>query len=64
MDSKNNSVSSVGFLDLLGLAFIILKLCKVINWPWVWVLAPIWISLIIIVVLVIVVIILNKKDKI
>ena len=28
---------------LLGIAFIILKLCKVIAWQWVWVLAPFWI---------------------
>ena len=30
---------------LLGVAFVILKLCKVIAWPWVWVLAPFWIPL-------------------
>ena len=40
---------------LLGVAFVILKLCKVIAWPWVWVLAPFWIpialSLIIIIIL-------------
>jgi Flp pilus assembly protein TadB len=44
---KNNEVryTSIGFGDLLALAFIILKLCGVISWPWVWVLAPIWIPL-------------------
>lgn len=30
---------------LLGVAFVILKLCKVISWSWVWVLAPFWIPL-------------------
>jgi len=30
---------------LLGVAFVILKLCKVIAWTWVWVLAPFWIPL-------------------
>ena len=29
-------------LGLLGIAFIVLKLCGVIDWPWIWVLAPIW----------------------
>ena len=29
-------------LGLLGLAFIVLKLCGVINWSWWWVLAPFW----------------------
>ncbi len=33
----------VGFFGLLALIFITLKLCNVITWPWVWVLAPIWV---------------------
>ena len=32
-----------GFLGLLTLLFIGLKLGNVINWSWWWVLAPIWI---------------------
>lgn len=27
---------------LLGVAFVVLKLCKIIAWPWIWVLAPFW----------------------
>lgn len=44
---KNNEVryASIGFGDLLAIAFIVLKLCGVISWSWVWVLAPIWIPL-------------------
>ena len=37
-----------GVMALLGLIFITLKLCGVIDWAWVWVLAPFWISLAII----------------
>lgn len=37
----------MSFLTVLGLIFIVLKLCGVIVWSWVWVLAPFWISLII-----------------
>jgi hypothetical protein len=33
---------TIGFFDLLSLLFIALKLCHVIDWSWVWVLAPIW----------------------
>lgn len=33
----------VGFLGLLALLFIALKLTGVIAWSWWWVLAPIWI---------------------
>lgn len=38
-----SSTGGVGFLGLLLLAFIILKLCGVIEWSWWWVLAPFWI---------------------
>lgn len=41
---------NLGFLELLQLIFIVLKLCSVIEWSWVWVLAPLWISIIFIVV--------------
>lgn len=34
----------VSFSGLLTIVFIILKLTKVINWSWIWVLAPLWIS--------------------
>lgn len=36
--------NGVGFGGLLTIAFIVLKLCGVIDWAWVWVLAPLWIS--------------------
>lgn len=37
------SSSGVGFCGLLTIVFIVLKLCKVITWSWIWVLAPLWI---------------------
>ena len=37
----------VGIGMILTLIFIILKLCGVIHWSWVWVLAPLWISAIV-----------------
>ncbi|MNN91734.1 hypothetical protein D3C81_2098880 [compost metagenome] len=36
------TVKYPGFLMLLGLLFIALKLTKVISWSWFWVLTPIW----------------------
>lgn len=45
MADSSNSSSSISFLSLLALSFIILKLCKVIQWAWLWVLSPIWIPL-------------------
>lgn len=40
---------SLGFLDLLAITFIILKLTNVITWSW-WVLSPIWIPVSIVVI--------------
>lgn len=42
-DSKSNS--GVGFVGLLTIVFITLKLIGKIAWSWWWVLSPIWISI-------------------
>lgn len=34
----------VGFTGLLTILFIALKLTNVIDWKWIWVISPIWIS--------------------
>lgn len=45
-DNRNSSVAgSVGVSGLLQVAFIVLKLCGVIKWSWLWVLAPTWIPI-------------------
>ena len=36
-------VSFITWVSLLGVAFIVLKLCKVIVWSWWWVTAPFWV---------------------
>ena len=50
MDNKR---SSIGFMGLLQIVFIVLKLCGVIHWSWIWVLAPLWIEMLVIVLVVI-----------
>ena len=40
----------IGFIPLLGLTFIVLKLCDVIQWSWWWVLSPFWIGILLFVV--------------
>ena len=50
MKEKNTSNASgggIGFAGVLTIVFIVLKLCGVIDWSWLWVLSPLWISLII-----------------
>lgn len=39
-------ILGLGFCEWLALLFITLKLCEVIAWSWLWVLAPLWIPLI------------------
>ena len=48
-DSKKRT--GLGVCDVLAIVFIVRKLVGVINWSWVWVLSPIWISIIIVLVL-------------
>lgn len=44
-EKKNSSsTTGIGFTGLLTLVFITLKLLHVIEWSWIWVLSPIWIS--------------------
>lgn len=42
--STTTTSGGIGFVGLLAIAFIVLKLCNVITWSWAWVLSPIWIS--------------------
>jgi hypothetical protein len=37
--------SGISVASVLGIVFIILKLCNVIAWSWWWVLAPFWMPL-------------------
>lgn len=39
-------------LTTIGIVFIVLKLCSVLDWSWVWVLSPFWIPAAIILILV------------
>lgn len=55
MNRDNNRGVGFSLGDVLLVVFIILKLCKVINWSWFWVLSPLWISLIIYIILVIII---------
>lgn len=44
MENKTIKNNGIGFFGLLTIAFIVLKLCGVISWSWIWVLAPLWIT--------------------
>jgi hypothetical protein len=42
MSDSKPTYGGIGFMKLLALAFIVLKLCNVIDWSWWWVTCPIW----------------------
>lgn len=46
-NSSSNASGGIGFFGVLGIAFIILKLLKIINWSWLLVLCPLWAPVII-----------------
>ena len=46
MDNKAKQ-GGLGIVSVLTIVFIVLKLLGVIQWSWIWVLSPIWISAVI-----------------
>ena len=61
---NNKNTSGVGFLGLLTLLFIGLKLTGYIAWSWIWVLAPLWIPISIALLILSVVVLLVALGKI
>ena len=59
---KEKEVKTVGlgFVDALTLLFIALKLTGQIDWNWIWVLSPIWISISFLAVLATVILLIGR----
>jgi len=51
---KESKSNGIGFTGLLQIAFIVLKLCGVISWSWIWVLWPTWVVLVLVVAIVLI----------
>lgn len=66
MSDKNESSSGrsggIGFLGLLTILFIGLKLTGYIAWSWLWVLAPLWAGFTVLLVLLLPLAILQAMD--
>lgn len=63
-NNNNKTIQSggIGFCGLLTIVFIVLKLCGVIQWSWLWVLSPIWIpTALAITILLFIIIVLKGK---
>ena len=48
MNDRNVTYTGVGTIGLLGIAFIVLKLTGVIDWSWIWVIAPFWVPVVLV----------------
>ena len=58
---SSSSSSGIGFLGLLQVAFIVLKLCHVIEWSWWLVFVPTWGSILVFVIFFIVLVWIMRK---
>lgn len=54
------SAKGIGFCGLLTIVFIVLKLCHVIDWSWLWVLSPLWISVALVLLIVMILVLIFK----
>ena len=60
---KDNSRSGgLSFCSVLTIVFIILKLCDVIHWSWIWVLSPLWIPIILVILFLLFAKLKEKRD--
>ena len=60
MKDKNVTVNSPNFFEWLALMFIGLRLMRVIAWPWIWVLAPLWLPVCLVIIIACVVVLCGK----
>lgn len=61
MNNNNGNAKGIGFLGLLAIAFIVLKLCGVVSWAWWVVLLPIWLPAVITIILLIAYVVLAGR---
>lgn len=48
---NNYNTGGIGFVGLLQIVFITLKLLGMISWSWLWVISPTWVSIIIVAII-------------
>jgi len=59
MSENNNGNNGIGFLGLLTILFIGLKLTNFITWSWWWVLAPLWIPCVLLLIIIFIVVLIK-----
>ena len=59
MSESNSTGGGIGFCGVLGITFIVLRLCNVIDWPWWVVLLPIWVPIVLLLLVFVALVIAN-----
>lgn len=59
-NSSTSSSSGIGFIELLTVVFITLKLLDYIDWSWWWVLSPMWIPILLVLIVLGIVLLIKK----
>lgn len=62
-NNNRDNKGGIGLVGLVTIVFIILKLCRVITWSWVWVLSPLWISWSLLIILTLILVVLERFSK-
>ena len=58
--ATSNNQGGIGFLGVLFIVFLILKLTNIIDWSWWWVTAPLWGALVLGIAVAIIIEIIKK----
>jgi len=61
MSTSSNNSGGIGFVGLLTIVFIVLKLTNFIAWSWWWVLSPLWVIPLMMIVVFIFVMVMGSK---
>lgn len=56
MEKQGISVATI-----LGIIFVVLKLCGVINWSWFWVLLPFWIEIAVVILFTLLIYVIARR---
>jgi hypothetical protein len=59
--NRTTNYGGTGFIGMLAITFIVLKLLGIITWSWFWVLSPIWISWALFIVIILIIAFFVKK---
>jgi hypothetical protein len=63
MRRQSNSTGGIGFLGMLTILFIGLKLTNYVDWSWTWVLSPLWIGFTLGVTLIVIALMIESRKK-